>query len=316
MGGHKGPIQAAGAVVFRDVDGTEGAREVLVVHRPDYDDFSLPKGKVERGEDLPITAVREVAEETGIDIRLSMPLQPTEYTVKYSTASGKPKRRAKVVSWWLGVAVGGSIEEATASPEEIDGAFWMPTDQALEQLSYPTDVQVLEEALELPSTSTIILVRHGKAVSRKEWSSRKKKTATDAKRPLERRGRRQARALIDLLGAFGVSHLVSSSSTRCMQTLKPYAENIGADIVAIDALSEEAHAADSAKTVSAMRKIAGRALSDPSRPVAVCGHRPVLPTMRDALGGANHPMSTAECLIVHLDEAGHTISQEWYSSKY
>ena len=236
MGGHKGPIQAAGAVVFRDVDGTEGAREVLVVHRPDYDDFSLPKGKVERGEDLPITAVREVAEETGIDIRLSMPLQPTEYTVKYSTASGKPKRRAKVVSWWLGVAVGGSIEEATASPEEIDGAFWMPTDQALEQLSYPTDVQVLEEALELPSTSTIILVRHGKAVSRKEWSSRKKKTATDAKRPLERRGRRQARALIDLLGAFGVSHLVSSSSTRCMQTLKPYAENIGADIVAIDAL--------------------------------------------------------------------------------
>ena len=200
MGGHKGPIQAAGAVVFRDVDGTEGAREVLVVHRPDYDDFSLPKGKVERGEDLPITAVRE---ETGIDIRLSMPLQPTEYTVKYSTASGKPKRRAKVVSWWLGVAVGGSIEEATASPEEIDGAFWMPTDQALEQLSYPTDVQVLEEALELPSTSTIILVRHGKAVSRKEWSSRKKKTATDAKRPLERRGRRQARALIDLLGSRG-----------------------------------------------------------------------------------------------------------------
>ena len=254
-----------------------------------------------------------MAEETGIDIRLSMPLQPTEYTVKYSTASGKPKRRAKVVSWWLGVAVGGSIEEATASPEEIDGAFWMPTDQALEQLSYPTDVQVLEEALDIPPTSTVVLVRHGKAVSRKEWSSRKKKT-TDAKRPLERRGRRQARALIDLLGAFGVSHLASSSSTRCMQTLKPYAENIGADIVAIDALSEEAHEADPAKTVSAMRKIAGRALSDPSRPIAVCGHRPVLPTMQDTLGGANRPMSTAECLIVHLDEAGHTIGQEWYSS--
>ncbi|MCO6631320.1 NUDIX hydrolase [Cutibacterium avidum] len=315
MGGHKGPIQAAGAVVLRDMAGTEGTREVLVVHRPAYDDLSLPKGKVERGEDLPVTAVREVAEETGIDIRLSMPLQPTEYSVKFPTATGKPKSRAKVVSWWLGVVVGGSIEEATASPQEIDGAFWMPTEQALEQLSYPTDVQVLEEALELPSTSTIILVRHGKAVSRKEWSSRKK-TATDAKRPLERRGRRQARALIDLLGAFGVSHLASSSSTRCMQTLKPYAENIGADIVAIDALSEEAHEADPAKTVSAMRKIAGRALSDPSRPIAVCGHRPVLQTMRDTLGGANRPMSTAECLIVHLDEAGHTISQEWYSSSY
>ena len=163
MGGHKGPIQAAGAVVLRDID--DGAREVLVVHRPSYDDLSLPKGKLEPGEDLPTTAVREVAEETGINIRLTMPLQPIEYTVKYSTRDGKPKSRAKVVSWWLGVAIGGSIENATASPEEIDGAFWMPTDQALERLTYPTDVQVLEEALDLPSTSTIILVRHGKAVS-------------------------------------------------------------------------------------------------------------------------------------------------------
>lgn len=62
MGGHKGPIQAAGAVVLRDID--DGAREVLVVHRPSYDDLSLPKGKLEPGEDLPTTAVREVAEET------------------------------------------------------------------------------------------------------------------------------------------------------------------------------------------------------------------------------------------------------------
>ena len=83
MGGHKGPIQAAGAVVLRDID--DGAREVLVVHRPSYDDLSLPKGKLEPGEDLPTTAVREVAEETGINIRLTMPLQPIEYTVKYST---------------------------------------------------------------------------------------------------------------------------------------------------------------------------------------------------------------------------------------
>ncbi|MCP6324203.1 histidine phosphatase family protein, partial [Klebsiella pneumoniae] len=89
------------------------------------------------------------------------------------------------------------IENATASPEEIDGAFWMPTDQALERLTYPTDVQVLEEALDLPSTSTIILVRHGKAVSRKEWNSRKRH-GKDATRPLERRGRRQAKALADL----------------------------------------------------------------------------------------------------------------------
>ncbi|WCC80255.1 NUDIX hydrolase [Cutibacterium equinum] len=313
MGGHHGPIQAAGAVVLRTIDGTEGAREVLVIHRPSYDDLSLPKGKVERGEDLPITAVREVAEETGIAIRLSMPLQPTEYTVTYTTASGKPKSRAKVVSWWLGVVVGGSIDEATASPEEIDGALWMPTQQALKQLSYATDVQVLEEALALPTTSTVVLVRHGKAVSRKEWSSQKTR---DADRPLEKRGRRQAKALIALLGAYGVSRLASSPSARCMQTFEPYAKSIGADIAAMDALSEEAHDADPAGTVSAMRTIAHRAMSDLSRPIAVCGHRPVLPTMRQALGGANHPMSTAECLVVHLDEAGHAIREEWYASQY
>ncbi|CAM2908633.1 NUDIX hydrolase [Cutibacterium acnes] len=313
MGGHKGPIQAAGAVVLRDID--DGAREVLVVHRPSYDDLSLPKGKLEPGEDLPTTAVREVAEETGINIRLTMPLQPIEYTVKYSTRDGKPKSRAKVVSWWLGVAIGGSIENATASPEEIDGAFWMPTDQALERLTYPTDVQVLEEALDLPSTSTIILVRHGKAVSRKEWNSRKRH-GKDATRPLERRGRRQAKALADLLSAFGVARLASSSSTRCMQTLQPYADTIGAQITGLDALSEEIHEADPHKTASAMRKIIGRALANPNQPIAICGHRPVLPTMRDALGGANRPMSTAECLIVHLDETGRTIRQEWHSSWY
>jgi len=191
----------------------------------------------------------------------------------------------------------------------------MPTDQALERLTYPTDVQVLEEALDLPSTSTIILVRHGKAVSRKEWNSRKRH-GKDATRPLERRGRRQAKALADLLSAFGVARLASSSSTRCMQTLQPYADTIGAQITGLDALSEETHEADPHKATSAMRKIIGRALADPNQPIAICGHRPVLPTMRDALGGANRPMSTAECLIVHLDETGRTIRQEWHSSRY
>lgn len=313
MGGHKGPIQAAGAVVLRD--GDDGAREVLVVHRPAYDDLSLPKGKLAPGEDLPTTAVREVAEETGINIRLTIPLQPIEYTVRYLTRNGKPKSRAKVVSWWLGVDIGGSIEDATASPEEIDGAFWMPTDQALGHLTYPTDAQVLGEALDLPTTSTVILVRHGKAVSRKEWNSRKRH-GKDATRPLERRGRRQAKALANLLSAFGVTRLASSSSMRCMQTLQPYADTIEVEITGLDALSEEVHEANPRKTVSAMRKVIGRALADPTQPIAICGHRPVLPTMREALGGANHPMSTAECLIVHLDEAGRTVRQEWYSSRY
>lgn len=320
MGGKKGPIQAAGAVVLRERTGADGrpVREVLVVHRPGYDDVSLPKGKQEADEELPTTAVREVAEETGVAIRLGAALQPVEYSVRVVQKS-RTKTRAKIVSWWVGIPLEQDEPEdgprGTASPEEVDGVSWVPADVARQSLTYPTDVQVLEEALGLPPTSTVVLVRHGKAVSRKDWQSRHKHRS-DASRPLERRGKRQARALVALLSAYGVRHLTSSSSVRCMQTLAPYADAIGVEVVGIDELSEEAHANDPDLPRAAMRRIVGRSLSDPTTPIAVCGHRPVLPIMRDALGGANRPMSTAECLVVHLDEAGRTVRQEWYRSNF
>ena len=120
------------------------------MHRPRYRDITLPKGKQHRNEPLPLTAVREVAEETGCRIRLGVPLQPVEYSIR--------KVGPKVVSWWIGEA----LEEQGHSPDdEVDEVLWLPVDRADDLLTYPSELQVLEEALSVPlPTTTIVVVRH------------------------------------------------------------------------------------------------------------------------------------------------------------
>lgn len=296
---HRKPIRAAGAVVLRTR--TDDTREVLVVHRPRYRDITLPKGKQHRNEPLPLTAVREVAEETGCRIRLGVPLQPVEYSIR--------KVGPKVVSWWIGEA----LEEQGHSPDdEVDEVLWLPVDRADDLLTYPSELQVLEEALSVPlPTTTIVVVRHGKAVSRKEWAAgTSRKHRDDARRPLDRRGKRQAEALPQILDCYAVHRLVSSSAARCVQTLTPYAKQIGVDVRADDELTEEVHAEAPDRTEDQMRRIVADALNDPAHPVAICGHRPVLPLMNHALEVVYHPMSTAECLIVHLDRDGKSLAEE------
>lgn len=300
---HRKPIRAAGAVVLRTR--TDGTREVLVVHRPRYRDITLPKGKQHKNEPLPLTAVREVAEETGCRIRLGTPLQPVEYSIR--------KVGPKVVSWWIGEA----LEEQGHSPDdEVDEVLWLPVDRADDLLTYSSELQVLEEALSVPlPTTTIVVVRHGKAVSRKEWAAgTSRKHRDDARRPLDRRGKRQAEALPQILDCYAVHRLVSSSAARCVQTLTPYAEQIGVDVRADDELTEEVHDEDPDRTETRMRRIVADALNDPAHPVAICGHRPVLPLMNHALGVVYHPMSTAECLIVHLDGNGESLAEERFDS--
>ncbi|MDN6442851.1 MAG: NUDIX hydrolase [Acidipropionibacterium jensenii] len=299
MSRRKGPVLAAGAVVLRRT--AEGTVQVLAVHRPRYDDISLPKGHQEPGEDSPVTAVREVLEETGVRIRLSANLQPIEYEM--------PNKMAKLVQWWVGTVCS---EHPHEPDEEVDQAMWLDLAEARTRLSYATDVQVLEEAVKLPATTTIALVRHAKAISRKEWASGKHRNKTDPKRPLDRRGKRQAKALAALLEAYGVSRLVSSPATRCMQTLTPYAQAAGIEIQQREEFTEEAFEAHHKPTRKAMKELVAEQLADPDQPLAICGHRPVLPAMGDVLHSGNHPMATAECLVVHLSAKGKAIRQEWH----
>lgn len=274
----RGPIQAGGAAVLR---GAADAREVLVVHRPAYNDWTLPKGKVSPDEYLAVTAVREVLEETGYRIRLIRQLSPTHYTVE-----GVPK----VVQWWL-------ADTADDSPRphdlEADRVEWVPTQVAIALFTYPEDAAVLAEALRTPSTPPFVVVRHAKAMNRRQWKG------PDPDRRLTERGRRQARALSRLFAAFKVGDLASSSSTRCTKTLAPYAQTTGLQVRSMPALSEESAHEDPSGVLRAMAEL--RAIADSSeRPVVVCGHRPVLPAMFDFLGVApSHVLKPAEVALVY-----------------
>ena len=190
-------VVAAGAVVTRK--GAEG-REVLLVHRPKYDDWSFPKGKQDPGEHVTATAVREVLEETGVEVRLGRPLRPQLYAV-----SGG---RAKKVHYWAGHVVGDDDVSAYEPNDEVDRLGWFGLDRARSMLTYLDDLDLLEQHQEAPKrTSPLLVVRHAKATKRGAWDG------PDPQRPLNDEGHAQATALVPLLHAYGVSRLLSSTST-------------------------------------------------------------------------------------------------------
>jgi len=122
-------VRAAGGVVGRT---TDGHTEVVLVHRPKYDDWSLPKGKRDPAETDEQCAVREVEEETGFRCRLGRELLPTAYT----DAKGRPK----IVRYWSMTVVG---ERPFVPGDEIDELRWLSIEAAVELLSYDHDVDVV-----------------------------------------------------------------------------------------------------------------------------------------------------------------------------
>lgn len=279
--------RSSGAVVLR---GKGKDCEVLVVHRPRYDDWSLPKGHVDEAEPDAVTAVRETLEETGYKIRLVAPLSAIRYQVK---------KRSKVVTWWLGeLANETPLEE---HDDETDKIEWWPIGQAIRKLTYDDDVKVLVEGVRAPKQIPFLIVRHAKALGRKNWDGK------DIKRPLTKRGDRQSAELAKLLQAFGIATLASSSAERCIATLRPYAEKQGIKIDAYDDLTEPSFEKDPRAAEWAMSQIRGRAL-DSKLPTAVCGHRPVLPTMIEYVGlEVDHTLEPAEVLSLSLDKQGQAL---------
>lgn len=122
-------IEAAGGVVWRH--GDTGTVEVLLVHRPRYDDWSLPKGKLDPGETPRQAALREVEEETGLRCRIHADLPEARYKDR--------KRRRKRVRYWSMVPLDGAFEPN----DEVDEIRWLALDQARQILTYDHDVAVL-----------------------------------------------------------------------------------------------------------------------------------------------------------------------------
>ena len=135
--GEQRRVQAAGGVVWRRVPASEvGGRgdgiEVLVVHRPRYDDWSLPKGKLDAGESHEDAAVREVHEETGLAVEVG----PEVATVDYVDHRGRPK----TVRYWSMTVIGGAF----TPNDEVDDVRWVPLRQVPFELSYRRDADVLD----------------------------------------------------------------------------------------------------------------------------------------------------------------------------
>jgi 8-oxo-(d)GTP phosphatase len=275
-------VLAAGAVVWRRV---ADETELLVVHRPKYDDWTFPKGKIDRGERLPVTAVRETLEETTVLIRLGLPLTAVRYPLS------KPRPSTKQVSYWIGRPVGDG--DITLEPNrEIDTARWIRLDDVAELLTYDHDRELLDEFVRLRAdqkadkTWPLVVLRHTSARSRSRWKD------DDRQRPLTTRGLREAGRLIPLLDAYGITDVVSSSSARCVQTIEPYANHLDADIVLDTGLTEEE---------ATRERVAGTVghLVRSKRAAAVCTHRPVLPLVFEALGIDPIPLEPSQLVVVH-----------------
>lgn len=289
------PVVAAGALCWRVVD---GKITVLVVHRDHHNDVSLPKGKVDRGESLPQTAVREIAEETGLLVALGAPLGTTEYTL--------PGGRPKVVYYWT-VEVDDDMHAAsTFSPnDEIAHLEWLSLTKARAALTYPHDREVLdrfEARVENDTLRTfaIISLRHGKAVQPHEFDG------DDADRTLLLTGRRQAGSVAAGIAAFGPRKLISSTAVRCIETITPLAKRLGSKVKHSPNISQQAWENGESDVSGVVAKRIAKA-----RTAVLCSHAPVLPEIiAEVARQTNTPvdagihsasmLETGEFTVLHL----------------
>lgn len=255
-------IAAAGGVVWRS---TDWGREIAVVHRPRYDDWSLPKGKLEPGESHLLAAVREVREETGFDVTPGSSLGRTAYD-----AGGSRKQ----VRWWSMRYDGGEF----VPNAEVDELRWVPLEQAH---ALVREKEPLRHAARLaPDASLVLLVRHASAGDADRWAG------NDDERPLDARGVQQAAALARLLAVYRPVQLLSAPPLRCRQTIAPLATALGAQVRLVDEVGEHRAPADPDRVVLG--------LSVPGETVVVCSQGGVIPRVVHALAPDRAPVRAAK----------------------
>lgn len=278
-------IDAAGAVVWRM---HKGRLQVLLIHRPRYNDWSWPKGKLEPGESAPDCAVREVAEETGEQVILGARLPGLSYRM----ANGV----RKVVDYWAAQVAPSrtaAVRARTAYPlapaSEIDETAWLDVEAADRRLTRVQDRVPLHALVDLHETDrlrtwAVVIARHGKATKRGGWKG------SEASRPLTKEGQVQAAALVPVLSAFGVGSVVTSPWARCERTVHPYAKQAGVPVALEPVLTESLH---KKKPQPAHQLVAERVHA--GRSVVVCTHRPVLSTVMRAVAEVT-PIRLAEAI--------------------
>ena len=270
-------IAAAGGIVWRKA--STGGIEVLLVHRPRYDDWTFPKGKADEGEPLPVTAVREIAEETGYRVRLVHPLPEVTYRVRGGL---------KQVAYWICRLV--EDDSAFRPNREVDKLRWVAPREARKRLTYAHDRTLLESFEDLVArkrhkSRTLIVLRHAKAVPKSDFDG------ADADRPLAAEGHDRAKELVPLLAAFGVRRVVSSPTARTIATVDPYIATTDELLELDDRLGQGVPGKHVARAVEA-------ALGT-KRPTVACTHRPTLSEVYAALDIDGPVLPPGGALVLH-----------------
>lgn len=205
-------VRAAGGVVWRPGVSGDPRPRIALVHRPKYDDWSLPKGLVLGGEHPLVAAVREVREKTCIRAVPQTRLPSVRYRV---TATGDEK----IVEYWSMRATGWTKR---SSDREVDAVRWIRPSEATGLLTYPQDRHVIRAlASRQLVTGLVVLVRHAKAAAREGWPG------SDATRPLDPEGMADAEGLASVLSVFDVERIISATPIRCAHTVAPLAKLAG-----------------------------------------------------------------------------------------
>jgi 8-oxo-dGTP diphosphatase len=283
-------VIAAGGVVWRERGDT---RQVLLVHRPRYDDWSLPKGKLTAHEHVLLGARREIEEETGLRVVFGPSLGVQRYAIRKNGGTAE-----KLVHYWSAVPV----DDGAFKPnDEVDEISWLAVDKARGKLSYPRDVDILD-ALEpvVPVTSTVVVVRHADAVKRKDWDGK------DTLRPLTSTGAAVAERLSEVLESLGTNRIISSDAERCVATVMPYAASLDRHVHLWPEISERGYDADPDR----VRGLAER-LWRPGKVTVVCSHRPVLPALSRELGLKVGKFATGSFLVAHRLANGKVVSERF-----
>ncbi|MCU1657340.1 MAG: hydrolase [Pseudonocardiales bacterium] len=283
-------VVAAGGVVWR---GRHGDIEIALVHRPRYDDWSLPKGKLLAGEPALTAAVREVGEELGATVAVSRRIGRVQY-------DAGPIR--KDVTYWVMRYLGGSFTPS----DEVDAVEWLTPGPARDRLTYDVDRSVLDDFAALPVPySVIALVRHAKAGKRSDWRG------DDASRPLDTVGHRQAERLAQFLTCLAPDEILSADLTRCIQTVQPLADRLGLKVRVDHVFSDESYRRSPSTVETALLTLA-----KPGRVTVICSQGVAIPSLLDALGtGAASPETRKGSVWVLSFVDGDVIAADYYDER-
>ncbi|WP_421782889.1 NUDIX hydrolase [Gardnerella sp. DNF01198P] len=320
--------------------------ELCLVYRPKYDDWSWPKGKNEPNESHRHTAVREVGEETGYSVTLGPHIAKIEYPLeregkkssKNSSSNNSQNRNSqpeviKRIHYWMMRLIDkptaakrlpafGPIKPA--KPTEIGNVLWLTPSQARKKLTHDSDREVLDAFLEKlhagkAEYSTLLLVRHGKAESRKTWQG------SEATRPITPLGAAASYALGRELACYAPNKIISSPWKRCVETVAAFAHDSSLQIEQVAELTEDHHEKQPKSTLSvlineiqnlecnAQNTSKTSNASTTNNATVICLHRPVIGTFFDYLREITKPrahkrilsqkspyMPTGSAIVLHI----------------